>query len=115
MKQASIPLYIRFGEIPNDESSKVHRGDAIIRKEGGVSVWRAVESDGIYYPILPVDFNKNAISDYFNLLLKSNKRVYLVTGDELSIEGADREPLLNNIKILKEITNYYRDNNYKED
>ena len=74
-----------------------------------------MESDGIYYPILPADFNKNAISDYFNLLLKSNKRVYLVTGDELSIEGADREPLLNNIKILKEITNYYRDNNYKED
>ena len=49
MKQASIPLYIRFGEIPNDESSKVHRGDTIIRKEGGVSVWRAVESDGMYW------------------------------------------------------------------
>ena len=48
MKQASIPLYIRFGEIPNDESSKVHRGDAIIRKEGCVSGCRSVGSDGIY-------------------------------------------------------------------
>ena len=28
MKQASIPLYIRFGEIPTDEISEVHRGDS---------------------------------------------------------------------------------------
>ena len=72
MKQASIPLYIRFGEIPTDEISEVHRGDSVIREEGGVSVWRAVESNGLF------------------------------------IEGADREPLLNNVKIIKEITKYYR-------
>jgi len=40
--------------------------------------------------------------------LESDKSVYLVTGDELFIEGADREPLLNNVKIIKEITKYYR-------
>lgn len=33
MKQASIPLYIRFGEIPTDEISEVHRGDSVIREE----------------------------------------------------------------------------------
>lgn len=108
MKQASIPLYIRFGEIPTDEISEVHRGDSVIREEGGVSVWRAVESNGLYYPILPENPNKNAIADHFVLLLESDKNVYLVTGDELFIEGADREPLLNNVKIIKEITKYYR-------
>ena len=80
----------------------------LIREEGGVSVWRAVESNGLYYPILPENPNKNAIADYFVLLLESDKNVYLVTGDELFIEGADREPLLNNVKIIKEITKYYR-------
>ena len=60
MKQASIPLYIRFGEIPTDEISEVHRGDSVIREEGGVSAWRAVESNGLYYPILPENPNKNS-------------------------------------------------------
>ena len=53
MKQATMPLYIRFGEIPSDEKSKVYRGDAIVREEAGVSVLEAIECDNIYYPILP--------------------------------------------------------------
>ena len=53
MKQASIPLYIRFGEIPSDGKSKVYRGDKIVREEASVSVWRAVENCGQYYSILP--------------------------------------------------------------
>lgn len=110
MKQATIPLYIRFGEIPTDEKSKVHRGDAIIREEAGVSVWRAVESCGYYYPILPNEPNENTISDYFDMLLHNDKKVYLVTGTELFIEGADREPLLMDVKVLKDITHYYNNN-----
>ena len=53
MKLASIPLYIRFGEIPPDGKSKVYRGDEIVREEASVSVWRAVENCGQYYSILP--------------------------------------------------------------
>lgn len=109
MKQATIPLYIRFGEIPSDGKSKVHRGDEIVREEAGVSVWRAVECCGRYYPILPEEPNENTISDYFELLLHGDEKVYLVTGTELFIEGADREPLLMDVKVLKEITHYYRD------
>ena len=112
MKQATMPLYIRFGEIPSDGKSKVHRGDEIVREEAGVSVWRAVENCGCYYPILPEEPNKNTISDYFHMLLHSDKKVYLVTGTEMFIEGADREPLLMDVKVLKEITHYYR--NLKE-
>lgn len=103
-----MPLYIRFGEIPEDGKSKVHRSDEIVREEAGVSVWRAVENCGCYYPILPDEPNENTISDYFNLLLNSDKKVYLVTGNEIFIEGADREPLLMNVIVLKEITHYYR-------
>ena len=108
MKQASIPLYIRFGEIPSDGKSKVHRGDEIVREEVGVSVWRAIENCGYYYPILPEEPNENTISDYFYMLLHSDEKVYLVTGTEMFIEGADREPLLMDVTILKEITHYYR-------
>lgn len=93
IKQATAPLYIRFGELPEDNESKVHFGDATVRNEGGLSVWRAVECDGQYFPILPEDANKSAISDYFRMLF-SDKKVYLVTGMEMRLEGADREPLL---------------------
>ncbi len=116
MKQAKMPLYIRFGEIPNDGKSRVHRSDDVIREEAGLSVWRAVENCGCYYPVLPEDANENAIADYFNFLLHSDKKVFLVTGTEIFIEGADREPLLIDVKVLKEITHYYRKegmNNYE--
>ena len=107
MKQAVVPLYIRFGEIPKDEKSKVYRSDSIVREEAGVSVWRAIENCGCYYPILPEEPNENTISDYFDMLWHNDKKVYLVTGTEMFIEGADREPLLMDVKILKEITDYY--------
>ena len=100
-------LYIRFGEIPPDGKSKVYKGDEIVREEAGVSVWKAVESCGQYYPILPEEPNKNTISDYFDMLLNSNEKIYLVTGTEMVIEGADREPLLMDVKVIKEIT-YFR-------
>ena len=92
-KQASLPLYIRFGEIPKDGKSKVHRGDQVVREEAGVSVWRAIEDCG-----------------YFHFLLHSDSKVFLVTGTEMFIEGADREPLLMDCKVIKEITHYYRKN-----
>lgn len=111
MKQATIPLYIRFGEIPKNEKSKVYRGDAILREEAGVSVYRAIKEGICYYPLMPDDPNENTISTYFNLLLYSDRKVFLVIGDELPIEGADREPLLTNIQIIKEITHYYRKSN----
>lgn len=112
-KNATIPLYIRFGEIPEDGQSKVHRSDQVIRSEGGVSVWRAIEDQGMYWPLLPEEPNDNTVADYFNMLLDryhSNKKVYLVTGTEICIEGADREPLLVDCKIIKEISHYYRRN-----
>ena len=110
MRTETIPLYIRFGEIPPNEKSKAYIGDQILREEAGVSVWDAVEVDGMYYPVLPKHPNDNTMADYFNLLLKSTDNVYLVTGDRIFVEGADREPLLINVKVHKDITRYYRSN-----
>lgn len=103
-----MPLYIRFGEIPHNQQSVVHRGDCCYRSEGGVSVWKAVASNGQYYPMLPKHPNKNTLGDYFDMLLHNDKKVYLVIGDEIFIEGADREPLLTNIHVIKEITETFK-------
>ena len=108
MNQASIPLYIRFGEIPSDGKSKVHRSDHTIRNEGGVSVWRACEVDNRFYPILPEHPNESTIADYFDFLCDSKSNVYLVTGTEMFLERADREPLLMDPIIIKDITYQYR-------
>lgn len=108
MKQASAPLYIRFGEIPKNGKSKIYAGDQVVGEEPGLSVWTAVECNDMYWPLLPEAANENGIADYFDLLLNSDKKVYLVTGDELRYEGQDREPLLQNVVVIKEITHYYR-------
>lgn len=110
-RQATIPVYIRFGELPKDENSAVHASDAIIRNEGGVSVWRAIEDQGKYWPLMPDNPNDNTIADYFHMLTNlygcGEGPVYLVIGDEIGIEGASREPLLQNVKIIEDISNYY--------
>ena len=108
MQQAGLPLYIRFGELPESEKSRIYAGDQIVGEEVGVSVWKAIESNGMYWPMLPEDVNENGIADYFQFLLDSDKPVYLVTGEEMRYEGQDREPLLMNVIVIKEITHYYR-------
>lgn len=113
MKQASVPLYIRFGEIPKNGKSKIHLGDEMIGEEAGLSVYEAIEFCGRYYPKLPDLCNEDTIGDYFGFLLDSDTQVYLVIGDRLRINGHDNEPLLENVIILKNITHYYRINNIK--
>lgn len=106
MKQAMIPLYIHFGEIPEDGKSRIHNGDLIEGKELGLSVYRAVESNGLYFPILPEEANESGIFTYFNYLLGlASKKypIYLLTGTESKFEGHDRESLLIDFKIIKQL------------
>ena len=107
MNEFKIPTYIRFGEIPKDEKSKIYFGNEIVGIEPGVSVYEAIKVDNAYYPKLPDNPNANTLSDYFEFLLNSKQKVYLVIGDRLRINGHDNEPLIENVKIVKEITNYY--------
>ena len=102
---AIIKVYIRFGEIPQNERSKIYRGDEILGEQAGVSVWECVECEYKYYPILPKNFNENTLSDYFDMLF-SDKKVYLITGREMPVRGCDNEILLRDIKILKELPCY---------
>ena len=89
-------LYIRYGEIPPYEKSKIHnRAGEIIGEEVGVSVFEYIEDRGIVIP----DTEK-AKDDFFMLSKMYWKNQYLVSGDEVGI-GSDGEPLINNIKIIK--------------
>ena len=107
MTKLSTKYYIRFGDIPKNERSNVHQGDQIVKQENGVSVWNSAIANDIYYPILPVNPNECAVQDYVSFLW-GNKRVYLVTGDELEEVGSCGEPLLVNVKIVCELTDDYK-------
>ena len=61
----------------------------------------------MYFPILPQNPSESVYADYFYFLF-SDKRVFVVTGDELAEKGSSGEPLLKNVEILEEITNDYK-------
>lgn len=103
----SAKYYIRFGEIPKDEKSKIYKSDAIIGMEKGVSVWDSVSANNLYLPIMPQNPSDSCIHDYM-MYIWGNKRVFLVTGIELKDKGSVGEPLLTNIHIVKELTDTYQ-------
>lgn len=93
-----MKYYIRFGEIPlNEKSKKLHSG-----YEKGVSVYDAVLMTNGWHIILPTPI-KYGQGKTYEYLINSNRNVYLVTGDEIDI-GSDNEPVIVNVKILKDIT-----------
>lgn len=106
--------YIRIGEIPADGKSKVHNGDAIIGEEKGVSVYNCVlNNKGKYQIVMPTPFKEGQGLSYEGLAnnvsecrykVNVTDKVYLVTGDEVGI-GSDNEPVLENVAIIKDITN----------
>lgn len=115
IQQASVPVYIRFGEVPESGKSNIYAGDEVIGQEVGLSVYRAIECDGMYFPQLPKDANKNGVLDYFMFLIQQKHPVYLVTGEEMRFEGQDREPLLQNFTVLKELTPCFRKETYESE
>ena len=100
--------YIRFGKIPIDEKSKVfYNGEYIIKEEMGVSVFDLEYIDSrprIVLPIIVTSSILNCIegyvSDYINGSWK--EPVYEVTGDLIGY-GSDNEPLIKNVKIIREL------------
>lgn len=95
-----LKTYIRYGELPPDGKSKIYsRTGKIIGEEKGVSVFEYLVGRGIVVPD-----NQNAKDDFLKLSNSCWQRAYLVSGDEVGI-GSDGEPLLANIKVMKEIRN----------
>lgn len=109
MEHLHIPIYIRFGEIPIDEKSKVfYNGEYIIKEEDGVSVFDCEFIDGRLRIILPIITTSSAlyciegfVSGYLNGSL--NKPIYIVTGDLVGY-GSDNEPLIRNVEIIMKLS-----------
>lgn len=94
-----MKYYIRFGEIPEHEQSIKYNSES---KEIGVSVYDAIEMTDGWHVIIPLPFSLSQGATY-NHLINNDRCIYLVTGNEVGI-GMDNEPLLKNVKILKDIT-----------
>ena len=107
--------YIRVGEIPEGKISKIHRGDAIIGSEKGVSVYNAVKIKDKWRIVMPTPFKEGQGNTYESLIqnvtecrykINQPRKVYLVTGCEVGI-GSDNEPLIKDVRVIQEITKQY--------
>ena len=104
--------FIRFGEIPADERSRIHRnGELIVGIECGVSVYDAVKIRGEWKAVLPNPCTECTVDTMHGILLsnvnnESTKKAYIVTGDIVGY-GSDGEPLIRNIRVVEELDDYY--------
>lgn len=107
--------YIRIGDIPPEERSGIYRGDSKTGEEKGVSVYDCVFRDNRYYIVLPPYFKEGVGITYEGLMqevanfrypTETQRKVYLVKGDLVGY-GSDGEPLLRNVRILRDITEQF--------
>lgn len=99
--------YIRFGKIPDNEQSNIYRHGELVGKEIGVSVYDCCYNRGKYCIIYPNPSNEDTICDFSGFMFYTPRSpIYLVTGEEVGI-GSDGEPLLKNVKIIKDISNNF--------
>lgn len=99
--------YIRFGYIPANEMSNIYQDGNIIGQEIGVSCYECLKINDKYriiYPSFNDRWDKSA--EILNILIKrfmlGNTKCFLITGDVVG-RGTDNEPLLKNVKIIKEL------------
>jgi hypothetical protein len=91
-----IGRYLRFGPIPKNERSHNHAMGTI---EKGVSVYELDENDN---PIVPTKGEWAADDLAFRQRRETGTR-YIVQGDRVGT-GHDGEPLLRNVRIVKDIS-----------
>lgn len=95
--------YIRFGEIPEGEKSKVWRGDIAEGELEGVSVYPAIiDSEGRISIGLTLPVTRTTLDTLTHLLAYDNRDCLLVEGDYVG-RGTDNEPLIKNVKIIKRL------------
>ena len=98
-------LYLRFGEIPENEQSGIYKGDmGKVGEEIGVSCYRGVVIGDKVYIVMP----HIASSTYYWLIDEYNRGktpLYIITGDEVGL-GTDGEPLLKNVSIERSVDNW---------
>lgn len=97
-------IFFRFGEIPINEQSGIWKGEEKVGEELGVSVYEAYKNiNGSYSPVLPMPANISTLDTFLYFIKYYSGKRYLVTGDVLPSVGIDGEPLIINVKILKEL------------
>lgn len=95
--------YIRFGDIPEDEHSIKWDRDSCVHAERGVSVYNCLYvDDDIMGVVLPLPITEQALDTFTSLVRYDDRPCYLVEGDCVG-RGSDGEPLLRNVKIVKQI------------
>ena len=99
------PLYIRFGDVPQNEKSKIYCGEEEIGEENGVSVYRAYEVNGNIVIGLTLPITQTTLHTQQHLLEYDNRPCYLVKGNYVG-EDADGQPLINNVNIIRKIDRY---------
>lgn len=116
-------FYIRIGDIPSEEKSAVYKGDVVIGYEDGVSVYDCVETDGLYRIVMPFPLKEGQGMTYECLIqeitqcrykIENPRNVYLVSGMEVG-KGNDNEPLIKEVKILKDLTSQFNTKNGTEE
>lgn len=99
-------LYIRFGEIPTDEKSKIYNGEIEVGTENGVSVYHAFKThEGDIVLGLSLPITKTTLYTQQHLIEYSDRPCYLVKGDYVG-KDTDGQPLINNVSIIKKIGTY---------
>lgn len=99
-------LYIRFGEIPTDEKSKIYRGEMKVGTENGVSVYPAFKTDeGDIVLGLNLPITKTTLYTQQHLIEYDDRPCYLVKGDYVG-KDTDGQPLINNVSIIEKIDSY---------
>lgn len=96
--------YYRFGELPRDGKSAIWQGDKCVGYEEGVSVYEVhLNNNGEYVPVVPCPLTEKGLNDYVYHLNYFRGRKYIVSGDILKKVGSNGEPILKNVKIIKEL------------
>lgn len=96
-------MYLRFGDIPSDEKSRVWRGEELIGYENGVSVYDVIiGEDGKISVGFPLPAIESTLDTFIGFIKYQNRPMYLVDGDFVG-RGSDNEPLIRNVKMIKEI------------
>lgn len=112
-------FYIRIGDIPSNEKSKIYRGESVIGEEEGVSVYNCIKLNNTYHIVMPIPLKEGQGMTYECFIqeitqcryeIENPRNVYLVSGIEVG-KGHDNEPLIKDVKILKDLTEQFNTKN----
>ena len=99
-------MYIRFGEIPEEETSGIYHGGLDrTGSEPGVCCFECIEREGSYFIVIPMLKSASLNYDLESFVEDAElgtKKVYLIDG-KLVGRATFNEPCLKDVIIIKEL------------